>query len=175
MDDVAATALTERIDALLPQTQCRRCGYDGCRPYAEAIAQGSASINQCPPGGEDTIAALAKLLGTPRLPLDRARGEAGPLLGASIDEAACIGCTLCIAACPVDAIVGAAKLMHTVLADRCTGCGLCAPPCPVDCIALVPLARPWRRSDAGRARDHFAARLARQEGKAAITRSKAAT
>ena len=175
MDDVAATALTERIDALLPQTQCRRCGYDGCRPYADAIAQGSASINQCPPGGEDTIAALAKLLGTPRLPLDRARGEAGPLLGASIDEAACIGCTLCIAACPVDAIVGAAKLMHTVLAERCTGCELCVPPCPVDCIALVPLARPWRRSDAGRARDHFAARLARQEGKAAITRSKAAT
>ena len=175
MDDVAATALTERIDALLPQTQCRRCGYDGCRPYADAIAQGSASINQCPPGGEDTIAALAKLLGTPRLPLDRARGEAGPLLGASIDEASCIGCTLCIAACPVDAIVGAAKLMHTVLAGRCTGCGLCAPPCPVDCIALVPLARPWTCSDAGRARDHFAARLARQEGKAAITRSKAAT
>ena len=175
MDDVAATALVERIDALLPQTQCRRCGYDGCRPYADAIAQGSASINQCPPGGEDTIAALANLLGTPRLALDRTRGEAGPLLGASIDETACIGCTLCIAACPVDAIVGAAKLMHTVLAARCTGCGLCVPPCPVDCIALVPLARPWTRSDAGRARDHFAARLARQERKAAITRSKAAT
>ena len=175
MDDIATTALVPRIDALLPQTQCRRCGYDGCRPYAEAIAQGGASINQCPPGGENTIAALAELLGSPRLPLDRTRGEAGPLLGASIDEAACIGCTLCIAACPVDAIVGAAKLMHTVLADRCTGCGLCVPPCPVDCIALVPLARPWTRSDAGRARDHFAARLARQEGKAAITRSKAAT
>jgi len=175
MDDIATTALVPRIDALLPQTQCRRCGYDGCRPYAEAIAQGGASINQCPPGGENTIAALAELLGSPRLPLDRTRGEAGPLLGASIDEAACIGCTLCIAACPVDAIVGAAKLMHTVLADRCTGCELCVPPCPVDCIALVPLARPWMRSDASRARDHFAAHVARLERKAAITRSEAAT
>src|SRR5437016_8631946 len=166
MDDVAATALTERIDALLPQTQCRRCGYDGCRPYADAIAQGSASINQCPPGGEDTIAALAKLLGTPRLPLDRARGEAGPLLGASIDEAACIGCTLCIAACPVDAIVGAAKLMHTVLADRCTGCGLCAPPCPVDCITLAPVDRAWTRADADLARARFAVRATRLERQA---------
>src|SRR3989441_6942093 len=175
MDDIAATALVERIDALLPQTQCRRCGYEGCRPYADAIAHGSAGINRCPPGGEDTIAALAKLLGTPRLPLDRARGETGPLLGARIDESACIGCTLCIAACPVDAIVGAPKLMHTVLADRCTGCELCVPPCPVDCIALVPLARPWTRSDAGRARDHFAAHVARLERKAAITRSEAAT
>ncbi|OLC68202.1 MAG: ferredoxin [Betaproteobacteria bacterium 13_1_40CM_4_64_4] len=175
MDDIAATALVERIDALLPQTQCRRCGYEGCRPYADAIAHGSAGINRCPPGGEDTIAALAKLLGTPRLPLDRARGETGPLLGARIDESACIGCTLCIAACPVDAIVGAPKLMHTVLADRCTGCELCVPPCPVDCITLVPLARPWTRSDARRARDHFAARLARQKRKAAISRSEAAT
>src|SRR5437667_330645 len=175
MDDIATTALVPRIDALLPQTQCRRCGYDGCRPYAEAIAQGGASINQCPPGGENTIAALAELLGSPRLPLDRTRGEAGPLLGASIDEAACIGCTLCIAACPVDAIVGAAKLMHTVLADRCTGCELCVPPCPVDCIALVPLARPWTRSDAERARDHFAAHVARQERKAAITCNEAVT
>src|SRR5438309_3505469 len=175
MDNDAATTLVERIDALLPQTQCRRCGYDGCRPYAHAIARGSATINRCPPGGDDTVAALSKLLGVPLLPLDRARGESGPLLSARIDETACIGCALCIAACPVDAIVGAAKLMHTVLAERCTGCGLCVPPCPVDCIALVPLARPWTRSDAGRARDHFAARLARQGRKAAITRSEAAT
>ena len=171
----AATALVERIDALLPQTQCRRCGYAGCRPYAQALAQGDAAINQCPPGGEDTVAALSKLLGVALLPLDRARGESGPLLGARIDETACIGCTLCIAACPVDAIVGAAKLMHTVLADRCTGCDLCVPPCPVDCIALLPLARPWTRSDADRARDHFAAHGARQERKAAIIRSEPAT
>ena len=149
MDNDAATTLVERIDALLPQTQCRRCGYDGCRPYARAIAQGSATINQCPPGGDDTVAALSKLLGVPLLPLDRARGESGPLLSARIDETACIGCALCIAACPVDAIVGAAKLMHTVLAERCTGCELCVPPCPVDCIALVPLARPWTRSANG--------------------------
>src|SRR5437867_6091148 len=174
MDNDAVTTLVVRIDALLPQTQCRRCGYDGCRPYAHAIAQGSATINQCPPGGDDTVAALSKLLGVPLLPLDRARGKSGPLLSARIDETACIGCTLCVAACPVDAIVGAAKLMHTVLAERCTGCELCVPPCPVDCIALVPLARPWTRSDARRARDHFAARLARQEPKAAISRSEAA-
>ncbi|HEY2968189.1 MAG TPA: RnfABCDGE type electron transport complex subunit B [Casimicrobiaceae bacterium] len=175
MDNDAATALVERIDALLPQTQCRRCGYDGCRPYAHAIAQGSATINQCPPGGDDTVAALSKLLGVPLLPLDASHGESGPLLSARIDETACIGCTLCIAACPVDAIVGAAKLMHTVLAERCTGCELCVPPCPVDCIALLPLARPWTRSDAERARDHFAAHVARHERKTAITRSEAAT
>src|SRR6266545_267262 len=138
MDNDAATTLVERIDALLPQTQCRRCGYDGCRPYAHAIAQGSAGINQCPPGGDDTVAALSKLLGVPLLPLDARHGESGPLLNARIDETACIGCALCIAACPVDAIVGAAKLMHTVLAERCTGCELCVPPCPVDCIALAP-------------------------------------
>ncbi|HEX9278377.1 MAG TPA: RnfABCDGE type electron transport complex subunit B [Casimicrobiaceae bacterium] len=173
MDNDAATTLVERIDALLPQTQCRRCGYDGCRPYAHAIAQGSAGINQCPPGGDDTVAALSKLLGVPLLPLDARHGESGPLLNARIDETACIGCTLCIAACPVDAIVGAAKLMHTVLADRCTGCELCVPPCPVDCIALLPLARRWTRSDADRARDHFAAQVARHERKAAITRSEA--
>src|SRR6266849_927937 len=138
MDKAAATTLVGRIDALLPQTQCRRYGYDGCRPYARAIAQGSATINQCPPGGDDTVAALSKLLGVPLLPLDRAHGESGPLLSARIDETACIGCALCIAACPVDAIVGAAKLMHTVLAERCTGCELCVPPCPVDCIEMRP-------------------------------------
>ena len=130
------TILIQRIDAVLPQTQCRRCGYDGCRPYAHAIAQGSATINQCPPGGDDAVAALSKLLGVPLLSLDRARGESGPLLGARIDETACIGCTLCVAACPVDAIVGAAKLMHTVIAQNCTGCELCLPPCPVDCIVM---------------------------------------
>jgi len=159
--------LARRIDALLPQTQCRRCGYDGCRPYARAIAQGAAAINRCPPGGEQTVAALAALLGTPVLPLDRSRGEPGPLVVARIDEAACIGCTLCIAACPVDAIVGAAKLMHTVLADRCTGCELCLPPCPVDCIALAPAGRTWTRPDADRARQRYADHTARREPRAA--------
>ena len=163
MDNDAVTTLVVRIDALLPQTQCRRCGYDGCRPYAHAIAQGSATINQCPPGGDDTVAALSKLLGVPLLPLDRARGESGPLLSARIDETACIGCALCTTACPVDAIVGAAKLMHTVLAERCTGCELCVPPCPVDCIALVPVAD-LPQADLSRARHEArGARLARDE------------
>ena len=134
-------ALAERIDALLPQTQCGQCGYAGCRPYAEAIAAGRAQINQCPPGGEAGIHALARLLGRAPLPLDPAYGVEKPPLVALIDERVCIGCTKCIQACPVDAIVGAAKLMHTVIADHCTGCELCLPPCPVDCIDLVPAAR----------------------------------
>jgi len=158
--------LVLRIDALLPQTQCRRCGYDGCLPYAEAIGQGAAATNRCPPGGEPTAAALARLLALPPLPLDRSRGEPGPLVAARIDEQACIGCTLCVAACPVDAIVGAAKLMHTVLADHCTGCELCLPPCPVDCIALLPAQRPWALADANLARQRHAAHRARRETKA---------
>jgi electron transport complex protein RnfB len=157
----------DRIDALLPQTQCRRCGYDGCRPYARAVAQGAAAINRCPPGGEQTVAALAALLAVPVLPLDPSCGEPQPLVVARIDEAACIGCTLCIAACPVDAIVGAAKLMHTVLAERCTGCELCLPPCPVDCIALLPAGRAWTHADADRARQRFADHTARRERRAA--------
>jgi electron transport complex protein RnfB len=167
MDNEAVTTLVERIDALLPQTQCRRCGFEGCRPYACAIAQGGAAINQCPPGGDDTVAALSQLLGIPVLPLDPTRGVPGPPVIARIDEAACIGCTLCIAACPVDAIIGAAKLMHTVLADRCTGCELCLPPCPVDCIALLPAGRSWTRTDAERARARFGERGRRLERKAA--------
>ncbi len=167
MDHDAPVALVERIDALLPQTQCRRCGYDGCLPYARAIAQGAAAVNRCPPGGEETVAALAALADKPRLPLDRSRGEPQPLLVARIDEAACIGCTLCIAACPVDAIVGAAKLMHTVLAERCTGCELCLPPCPVDCIALLPAGREWNRADALLARQRYAEHTARRDRKAA--------
>ena len=134
--DIAA--LTDRIDALLPQTQCRRCLYPACRPYAEAIARGEAEINRCPPGGEAGIRALAKLLGKPVLPLDPAHGVEAPRVVALIREAECIGCTKCIQACPVDAIVGGPKSMHTVLADYCTGCELCLPPCPVDCIDLVP-------------------------------------
>jgi len=126
------------IDALLPQTQCTRCGYNGCKPYAEAIAGGAAQINQCPPGGTATIQALAKLLHREPLPLNPANGVEGPDLVALVDEAICIGCTKCLPPCPVDAIVGARKLMHTVVAALCTGCELCIAPCPVDCIKMVP-------------------------------------
>ena len=125
------------IDALLPQTQCTRCGFSGCQPYAEAIAAGAAEINQCPPGGASTIAALAQLLGRPPLPLNPANGTEGPALVAFIDEEACIGCARCLPPCPVDAIIGAHRLMHTVLAAVCTGCELCIAPCPVDCIYMV--------------------------------------
>ena len=128
--------LIQRIDALLPQTQCGKCGHPGCKPYAEGIAQGEA-INKCPPGGQETIAGLAQLLRVPVLELDTSRGEA-PAQVAYIREAECIGCTKCIQACPVDAIVGAAKLMHTVIIDECTGCDLCVAPCPVDCIEMRP-------------------------------------
>jgi electron transport complex protein RnfB len=151
----------DAIDALLPQTQCRRCRYDSCRAYAEAVAAGDAAINRCPPGGEATLAALADLLGTPAIAIDESCGPTKPLALARIDEATCIGCTLCIQACPTDAIVGAAKLMHTVIADRCTGCELCLPPCPVDCIAMLPAARAWSSADAERARKHFQARNGR--------------
>ncbi len=130
--------LVDQINALLPQTQCAQCTYPGCRPYAEAIAKGEADINQCPPGGEAGIRQLAALLDVAAKPLNTSHGEHKPLLLAVIDEQRCIGCTLCIQACPVDAIVGAAKHMHTVIADECTGCELCLPPCPVDCIDLVP-------------------------------------
>ncbi|VFR41464.1 Electron transport complex protein RnfB [plant metagenome] len=149
----AVSLLAERIDALLPQTQCTQCGYAGCRPYAQAIADDLAPINRCPPGGEDGVAALAALLDRPVLPLDPACGEPGPLRLARIEERHCIGCTLCIAACPVDAILGANKRMHTVLDDWCTGCGLCVPVCPVDCIVMdPPTGRPWTDDDATRAR-----------------------
>lgn len=130
-------SLIQRIDALLPQTQCGKCGHPGCKPYAEGIAQGEP-INKCPPGGRETIAALAELMKIPVLELDTSRGAA-PAQIAFIREAECIGCTKCIQACPVDAIVGAAKLMHTVLIDECTGCDLCVAPCPVDCIEMRPL------------------------------------
>ncbi len=127
------------IDALLPQTQCTQCGYEGCRPYAEAIASNAAEINQCPPGGDRVVARLALLLGREAKPLNPENGIYRPPQVAVIDEAICIGCTKCIQACPVDAIVGASKLMHTVIASWCTGCELCIPPCPVDCIALEPV------------------------------------
>jgi electron transport complex protein RnfB len=130
----------EAIDALLPQTQCTRCGYAGCQPYAAGIAAGEAAINQCPPGGATTIARLAALLGRPALPLNPANGVEGPPLVAQIDEEACIGCAKCLPPCPVDAIIGAQKHMHTVALELCTGCELCIAPCPVDCIAMVPRA-----------------------------------
>ncbi len=128
----------EDIDALLPQTQCTRCAYPGCRPYAEAISRGEAEINQCPPGGAAIIAALARLLRREPLPLNPAHGTEGPPQVALIDEDACIGCAKCLPPCPVDAIVGARKHMHTVILEHCTGCELCIAPCPVDCITLVP-------------------------------------
>ncbi len=130
-------SLIQRIDALLPQTQCGKCGHPGCKPYAQGIAEGEA-INKCPPGGAETISALADLLRIPVVALDPERGTA-PAQVAYIREAECIGCTKCIQACPIDAILGAAKLMHTVIVDECTGCDLCVAPCPVDCIEMRPL------------------------------------
>ncbi|GAB2803927.1 electron transport complex subunit RsxB [Halomonas shantousis] len=136
---VEGNPIIDNIDALLPQTQCGQCGYPGCKPYAVAIAEGDA-INKCPPGGEDTVAALADLLGREALPLDGPDADANDNLPkvAYIREDECIGCTKCIQACPVDAILGAAKYMHTVIIDECTGCDLCVEPCPVDCIDMLP-------------------------------------
>ncbi|MFK2905176.1 RnfABCDGE type electron transport complex subunit B [Dyella ginsengisoli] len=162
--------LATRIDALLPQTQCEQCGFHGCRPYAEAIARGEAPINRCPPGGAAGIAKLAALLDQPALALDPAHGVEKPRTLARIVEADCIGCTKCIQACPVDAIVGAAKLMHTVLIDDCTGCELCVPACPVDCIVLEPMPLAWAE-DADRA---AAARLHFQRREARLARERAA-
>ncbi|MGH8763671.1 MAG: RnfABCDGE type electron transport complex subunit B [Nitrosospira sp.] len=130
--------LIAEIDAILPQTQCRQCGFSGCEPYATAIVEGRADINQCPPGGEHGIHKLAELLGVSPIPLNPAHGISKPKAAALIDEQICIGCTLCILACPVDAIVGAARQTHTVIAAECTGCELCIAPCPVDCISMVP-------------------------------------
>jgi electron transport complex protein RnfB len=157
----ALSELADRIDELLPQTQCRRCGYEGCGPYAAAIAAGHADVNRCPPGGSDTLDALARLLGRAAPPLDTSRGAPGPLRVARIDEAACIGCTLCIAACPVDAIIGAQKRMHAVLTSLCSGCELCVAPCPVDCIDMIPADRDWTATDATAARERFERRRER--------------
>jgi electron transport complex protein RnfB len=157
--------LAEQLDAVLPQTQCTRCGYPACKPYAEAIAKGEADINQCPPGGLTGIVKLAGLMQMSVKPLNPANGVEKPLALAVIDESLCIGCTLCIKACPVDAIVGAAKLMHSVLPDWCTGCELCIAPCPVDCISMVEAvpARAWTPADADIARSRFHAHNARIE------------
>lgn len=158
-----ASPLALAVDALLPQTQCGQCGYEGCLPYARALAAGQAPINRCPPGGEAGVTALARLLGREILALDPACGAPRALHVARIDERRCIGCTLCIQACPVDAIAGAVKQMHTVLAADCTGCDLCLPPCPMDCIEMIPVhpVRTWTREDANRARQRMLERNAR--------------
>ncbi len=172
MNQQAPTSLADRIEDLLPQTQCTKCGYAGCRPYAEAIAEGSAAYNQCPPGGAEGVARLARLLGKPVIPINPVHGLERERPVALIDESACIGCTLCIQACPVDAIVGAAKQMHTVIAELCTGCDLCVPPCPVDCIAMIPVTPgktgwdAWSQQAANAARrrhDQRTARLQREK------------
>jgi electron transport complex protein RnfB len=158
-----AAADAARIDELLPQTQCTRCGYPGCLPYASAIAAGAAEINQCAPGGSATIQALAELLGREFRPLNPANGVESPPRVAFIDEQRCIGCARCLPPCPVDAIVGAAKYLHTVLADRCTGCELCLAPCPVDCIELRPTSAPVPAAALNRRRyEAHGARLAAQ-------------
>ncbi|MBX9902844.1 MAG: RnfABCDGE type electron transport complex subunit B [Burkholderiales bacterium] len=154
-------APADAIDSLLPQTQCGQCDYPGCRPYAEAIASGSAAINQCPPGGNELITELAALLDVPVMPLSASHGATAAPAIAIIDETVCIGCALCLPACPVDAIVGARRLMHTVIAAECTGCGLCLPPCPVNCISIRPTGAPRdhaaQRAASGRLRQRFLA------------------
>ena len=150
---VEGNPVVDQIDALLPQTQCGQCTYPGCRPYAEAIANGEAPINQCPPGGQATIIALAALLDVDVLEPNAEHGDHHDIpLVALIDEQICIGCTLCIQACPVDAILGASRQMHTIIADECTGCELCLPPCPVDCIYMIPIKQTidnWKWSTPG--------------------------
>lgn len=158
---MTAPTLADRIDALLPQTQCQRCGYAACRPYAEALADGKADINQCPPGGSATIAAIAQLLGVATKPVDVNRGVEQPLRVAEIVEDQCIGCTKCIQACPVDAILGAAKRTHTVLTDLCSGCELCLQPCPVDCIVMRPAPFEWDNARASAARQRYVSRQGR--------------
>ncbi len=168
----AAPDPVARIDALLPQTQCTRCGYPGCRPYAAAIARGDADINQCPPGGSATIGALAGLLGRSVRALNPANGVEAPPRIACIDESRCIGCARCLPPCPVDAIVGAAKFLHTVLTERCTGCELCIAPCPVDCIEMrpAPADSAAARAPAALNRVRHDAHVARAAGRAADRR-----
>ena len=164
----APGSLADAIDRVLPQTQCTRCGYPDCRRYAEAVATGEAAINRCPPGGAEGVARLARLTDQPNTPLDPECGAEAPRAIALIDEAACIGCTLCIAPCPVDCIVGAPKAMHRVIDEFCTGCALCLPACPVDCISLVPVTgertgwQAWTPDQAETARERYAFHQFRQ-------------
>ncbi|HEY0062041.1 MAG TPA: electron transport complex subunit RsxB [Telluria sp.] len=159
----ALKSLADQVEDLLPQTQCTKCGYAACRPYAEAIADGSADINQCPPGGMEGVQRLSALTGRPVIPINPVNGIERSRPVAFIDEALCIGCTLCIQACPVDAIMGAAKQMHTILPSLCTGCDLCVAPCPVDCITMLPVtgersgwdAWSQTQADAARSRHDF--------------------
>ena len=158
--------LADRIEDVLPQTQCTKCSYKGCRPYAEAIASGEADINQCPPGGAEGIRRLSSVTGRPVIPLNPVNGFERPRAVAFIDESLCIGCTLCIQACPVDAILGAAKQMHTIIPKDCTGCDLCVPACPVDCIVMYPVTETtgwdaWTQAQADEARERHDFRLAR--------------
>ena len=159
--------MVDRINDALPQTQCTRCGYPDCRAYAQAIAQDNAPINQCPPGGAEGIAVLSQLTGKPVEPLNPEHGLEGPMTVAVIDEAWCIGCTLCIKACPTDAILGSHKVMHTVIEAACTGCDLCLPVCPVDCIEMVPISdtrtgwSAWSPALAQQARSRYEARQLR--------------
>ena len=156
-----SNTLAVQIENILPQTQCTKCGYPSCHQYAEAIANDNSNYNQCPPGGQEGVARLAKLLAKPILPLDTSHGVERPRPVAVIEEAFCIGCTLCIQACPVDAIVGAPKQMHTVIAERCTGCDLCVAPCPVDCIEMIPVTKEktgwsaWSEEQAVHARQQY--------------------
>jgi electron transport complex protein RnfB len=165
--NLPSATLAQRIAALLPQTQCTRCGYPDCRAYAEAVASDAAPLNQCPPGGAEGIRQLAALLGLPELPLNPEFGDEGPRRVVYIEEATCIGCTLCIQACPVDAIVGAPKRMHAVIGADCTGCELCLPVCPMDCIALEDASAgatgraAWSPAQADAARARYAGRQAR--------------
>ncbi len=172
--------LADRIEDLLPQTQCTKCGYDGCRPYAEAVAAGTANHNQCPPGGLEGVERLAQLLGKPVIPINPDNGVERPRPVAFIDEQLCIGCTLCMQACPVDAIVGAPKQMHTIVKDQCTGCDLCVAPCPVDCIAMIPVTgeatgwEAWTQQQADEARVRHDRRAARQTAERNAAEARAA-
>jgi len=174
VDTDPPTTLAQRLEDLLPQTQCTKCGFDGCRPYAQALAAGHAGINQCPPGGQEGVVRLARQMGQPVIPLNPVHGQERPRPVARIDETRCIGCTLCIQACPVDAILGAAKQMHVILPQLCTGCDLCVAPCPVDCIDMVvvtPGRTGWAawsqtQADDARARHDFRAMRLRQEREA---------
>ncbi len=156
--DIQPGVTADAIDAVLPQTQCRRCGFDGCLPYAQAIAGGRAAIDRCPPGGPAVIARLAALTGRCEIPPDPSCGPQPTPHRVVIDEQHCIGCTKCIQACPVDAIAGAVKFLHVVIGEACTGCDLCLPPCPVDCIEIRPVERQWTDTDAIAARRRFHAR-----------------